>query len=101
MQKKTSKKGQSFTVSFRLSVSQLAELEAKASRNNLSVHEQARILVLDALDSEGKEAEIAGLYTEIEKLKFIVADATEAILVVGDYPKEKAKNWTTENIRQR
>jgi hypothetical protein len=101
MQIKKRKKAQSFTVSFRVSAMQLAELEARASRRNLSVHEQARILVLDALDSEGKEAEIAGLYNELEKLKFIFADATEALLVVGNYPKEKAKNWTTENIRQR
>lgn len=101
MREKKAKKEQSFTVSFRLTSSQLAELEKKASKHKLSVHEEARVLVLDSLENKEKQSHIAGLYNEIEKLKFILADTAEALLIVGKYPKEKAKNWATENIRQR
>jgi uncharacterized protein (DUF433 family) len=38
---------------------------------------------------------------EIERLRMSLADATEAILIVSDYPKEKAKEWTTRNIREK
>jgi hypothetical protein len=105
MQGKKTKKEPTFTVSYRLNTSYLAKLEAIASRHNLSVHEQARILLLDALDNESEEEIKTGIKRtreEIQDFKLSVAVALEALLVkAGNVEKETAKNWITENFRER
>jgi predicted DNA binding CopG/RHH family protein len=97
------KREKSKPISFRLSENDLELLQKKAKVLGVSIHQLAKSFVLESL--EGKEKnnvmrEIAEVFNEVEKLKFCLADATEAILVTNKYPKEKAKKWTTENIRQ-
>lgn len=104
MQTKRAKKEPTFTVSYRLSASYLAKLEAIASRHNLSVHEQARILLLDALDNESDEeikTEIRRTREEIQDFRLSVAVAFEALLVkAGKVEKEAAKEWINEQFRE-
>ena len=84
MQTKKAKKEPTFTVSYRLNASYLAKLEALAERHNISVHEQARILLLDALDNRSEEeikTDIKRTREEVKDLKLSVAVAFEALLV--------------------
>lgn len=103
MQTKKAKKEPTFTVSYRLNASYLAKLEALAERHNISVHEQARILLLDALDSKSEEevkTDIKRTREDIKDLKLSVAVAFEALLVkAGNVEKETAKEWITEQFR--
>lgn len=99
-----SEKEKTFTISFRLNSSQVSKLENEASKYRISIHELARQIVIDTLDQKEKEKvneSLAVLMSEVEKLKFIIADSTEALLLVANYDKEKAKQFTTEQIRQR
>ena len=102
---KRAKKEPTFTVSFRLNTSSLAKLEAIASRHNLSVHEQARILLLDLIEGEADEEIKTGIRRtreEIQDFKLSVAVAFEALLVkAGNVEKETAKEWITEQFRER
>ena len=103
MQTKKAKKEPTFTVSYRLNASYLAKLEALAERHNISVHEQARILLLDALDNKSEEeikTDIKRTREEVKDLKLSVAVAFEALLVkAGNVEKETAKEWITEQFR--
>ena len=103
MQTKRAKKEPTFTVSYRLSASHLAKLEALASRHNLSVHEQARILLLDVLENEADEeikTGISRMREELQDFKLSVAVGIEALLVkAGNVEKETAKDWITEQFR--
>lgn len=103
MQTKKAKKEPTFTVSYRLNAAYLAKLEAIAERHNISVHEQARILLLDALDSKSEEevkTDIKRTREDIKDLKLSVAVAFEALLVkAGNVEKETAKEWITEQFR--
>ena len=103
MQTKKAKKEPTFTVSYRLNASYLAKLEALAERRNISVHEQARILLLDALDNKSEEeikTDIKRTREEVKDLKLSVAVAFEALLVkAGNVEKETAKEWITEQFR--
>ena len=103
MQTKKAKKEPTFTVSYRLNASYLAKLEALAERHNISVHEQARILLLDVLDSKSEEevkTDIKRTREDIKDLKLSVAVAFEALLVkAGNVEKETAKEWITEQFR--
>ena len=108
MQIKKVKKEPTFTVSYRLNAAYLAKLEALAERHKRSVHEQARILLLDALDNKSAE-EIEEIKTggkrireDIQDFKLSVAVAFEALLVkAGNVEKETAKEWITEQFRKR
>ncbi|CAN5319593.1 hypothetical protein BH10ACI1_BH10ACI1_17460 [soil metagenome] len=103
MQTKKTKKEPTFTVSYRLNASYLAKLEVLAERHNISVHEQARILLLDALDNRSEEeikTDIKRTREEVKDLKLSVAVAFEALLVkAGNVEKETAKEWITEQFR--
>ena len=103
MQTKKAKKEPTFTVSYRLNAAYLAKLEALAERHNISVHEQARILLLDALDNKSEEeikTDIKRTREEVKDLKLSVAVAFEALLVkAGNVEKETAKEWITEQFR--
>lgn len=103
MQTKKAKKEPTFTVSYRLSALYLAKLEALAERHNISVHEQARILLLDTLDNKSEEeikTDIKRTREEVKDLKLSVAVAFEALLVkAGNVEKETAKEWITEQFR--
>jgi hypothetical protein len=103
MQTKKAKKEPTFTVSYRLNATYLAKLEALAERHNISVHEQARILLLDALDNKSEEeikTDIKRTREEVKDLKLSVAVAFEALLVkAGNVEKETAKEWITEQFR--
>ena len=103
MQTKKAKKEPTFTVSYRLNASYLAKLEALAERHNISVHEQARILLLDTLDNRSEEeikTDIKRTREEVKDLKLSVAVAFEALLVkAGNVEKETAKEWITEQFR--
>ena len=103
MQTKKAKKEPTFTVSYRLNASYLAKLETLAERHNISVHEQARILLLDALDNRSEEEIKTGIKRtreEVKDLKLSVAVAFEALLVkAGNVEKETAKEWITEQFR--
>jgi hypothetical protein len=105
MQRKKAKKEATFTVSYRVNVSTLMRLEALAESRNLSVHEQARILLLDALNNESDEEIKTGIQRareEIQDFKLSVAVAFEALLVkAGKVEKETAKEWITEQFRER
>lgn len=99
-----STRGQSFTVSFRLDASYLAELEKRAALHSVSIHEEARRIVLDALNDAERGAvreEVSEAKKDIRDLRMRLADAVEALLITaGNYPKDKAREWTTENIRE-
>ncbi len=101
--KKTTKQ-QSFTISFRLDAAQLAELEKRAARHKVSVHEEARNTVTDILNDTRRDEikeEVLGARDDIKILEMKLADAVEALLITaGGYPKEQAREWTTEIIRQ-
>jgi len=94
----------SFTISFRLDAAQLAELEKRAARHKISVHEEARNTVTDILNDTRRDVikdEILGARDDIKILQMKLADAVEALLITaGNYPKEQAREWTTEIIRQ-
>ena len=97
-------KPQSFTISFRLDASQIAELEKRAARHKISIHEEARNAVTDLLNDTRRDVikdEILGARDDIKILQMKLADAVEALLITaGNYPKEQAREWTTEIIRQ-
>lgn len=97
-------RGQSFTVSFRLDASYLAELEKRAAPHNISIHEEARRIVLDVLNDAERGAvkeEVLEARKDIRELRLRLADAVEALLITaGNYPKDKAREWTTEIIRE-
>lgn len=94
----------SFTISFRLDAAQLAELEKRAARHKISVHEEARNTVTDILNDTRRDVikdEILGARDDIKILQMKLADAVEALLITaGSYPKEEAREWTNEIIRQ-
>lgn len=101
---KKTKKTPSFTVSFRLDAGQLAELDKRAARHKTSIHEEARNIVTDFLNDTDREQikdEISATREEIQNLKLRLADAVEALLITaGNYPKDEARDWTTEIIRE-
>ncbi len=101
--KKTTKQ-QSFTISFRLDAAQLAELEKRAARHKISIHEEARNVVTDLLNDTRRDEikdEVLGARDDIKILEMKLADAVEALLITaGNYPKEQAREWTTEIIRR-
>lgn len=37
---------------------------------------------------------------ELVRLRKALADATEALLITGNYPKDEAREWVNENIRE-
>jgi hypothetical protein len=97
------KQAKTKTITFRISENELLELEKKANFLGVSVHQVAKSFVLENLaNADGRKllAEVAEIYNGLEKLKFCLADATEALLIMNKYPKEKARSWTNENIRQ-
>ncbi len=102
--KKGAKK-QSYTVGFRLDDYYLAELEKRAAKDKTSIHEQARRIVIAALNDIERGAvkeEVSAARQDIEDLRLKLADAVEAILITaGKYPQDKARDWTTANIRKR
>ena len=102
MRKKT--KQPTFTISFRLDAGQVAELERRAARHKVSLHEEARNVVMDTLNDTRRDEirdEISGARDDIKSLQMKLADAVEALLITaGDYPKDEAREWTTEIIRQ-
>ncbi len=97
-------KQQSFTISFRLDAAQVADLEKRAARHKLSIHEEARSIVAETLNDTQRDEikdEIVGARDDIKALQMKLADAVEALLITaGNYPKDKAREWTTEIIRQ-
>jgi len=102
VRKKT--KQPTFTISFRLDAGQVAELERRAARHKVSLHEEARNVVMDTLNDTRRDEirdEISGARDDIKSLQMKLADAVEALLITaGDYPKDEAREWTTEIIRQ-
>lgn len=102
--KKGAKK-KSYTVGFRLDEYHLAELEKRAAKDKTSIHEQARRIVIDVLNDTERGAvkeEVSAARQDIKNLKLSLADAVEAILITaGGYPQDKAREWTTDNIRKR
>lgn len=96
---------ESYTISFRVSGLSLSKLEKLAAEKKVSIHEQARKLVLDALDDDSTEeikTNIKRTREDIEDFKLAVAVALEALLVkAGNVEKETAKDWITEQFRKR
>jgi hypothetical protein len=90
-------------VAFRLDASHLKGLEKDASGYKLSHHKHARKLVMEALDdtaTERLEKRLIMLEAEVSELRSDLATAVEALLIVaGNYPKEKAKEWVDRNLR--
>lgn len=101
--RKTTKQ-QSFTISFRLDAAQVADLEKRAARHKISIHEEARSIVAEILNDTRRDEirdEVLGARGDIKTLQMKLADAVEALLITaGNYPKDKAREWTTEIIRQ-
>ncbi len=97
-------KTQTFTISFRLDAGQVADLEKRAARHKISIHEEARNIVSDILNDTRRDEikdEILGTRDDIKILQMKLADAVEALLITaGDYPKDQAREWTTEIIRR-
>jgi plasmid stability protein len=102
--KKGAKK-KSYIVGFRLDEYYLAELEKRAAPDKTSIHEQARRIVINALNDTERGAvkeEVSAARQDIKNLKLSLADAMEAILITaGNYPQDKAREWTNDNIRKR
>ncbi len=102
--KKGAKK-KSYTVGFRLDDYYLAELEKRAAKDKTSIHEQARRIVIDALNDAERGAvkeEVSATRQDVQDLRLALAAGIEALLITaGDYPKDKAREWTTANIRKR
>jgi hypothetical protein len=92
------------TISFRLDNHYLAKLDAGAKKGE-SVHERARKVLMDALDTERQEEikeELSELSEKMDTLHGDLALAVEALLITaGNYPKEKAKEWVNRNLRER
>ena len=101
--RKTTKQ-QSFTISFRLDAAQVADLEKRAARHKISIHEEARSIVAEILNDTRRDEikdEVLGARDDIKTLQMKLADAVEALLITaGNYPKEEAREWTTEIIRR-
>ena len=99
------KKESSYTIGFRVDASYLSKLERLAQQKGISIHEQARRLLLDALDNESQEEIKDGVKRtreEIEDLRLSVATAFEALLVkAGNVEKETAKEWISEQFGKR
>lgn len=94
----------SHTISFRLDDHYLAKLDGGAKPGE-SVHERARKVLMDALDTDFQEEvkeEISGLSEKVSFLQRDLALAVEALLITaGNYPKEKAQDWVNRNLRER
>jgi hypothetical protein len=102
--KKGAKK-KSYTVGFRLDEYHLAELEKRAAQDKTSIHEQARRIVIAVLNDAERGAvkeEVSAARQDVQDLRLALAAGIEALLITaGDYPQEKAREWTTTNIRKR
>jgi hypothetical protein len=82
-------KKESHTVSFRLDPHYLGKLEGEASKHSVSVHEQARRMVIDDLDRRDGEAileRLTEIRTEVQKVSEVEksvadlrADLAEAV----------------------
>lgn len=91
------------TVGFQLNDSYHRRLEKVGDEFKMSTGQYARQLVIEALDDtrrEQLEKRMVMLETEVAELRSDLATAVEALLIVaGDYPKEKAKDWVDRNLR--
>ncbi len=102
--KKHAKK-QSYTVGFRLDEYHLAELEKRAAKDKTSIHEQARRIVIAALNDTERGAvkeEVSATRHDVQDLRLALAAGIEALLITaGNHPQDKAREWTNDNIRKR
>jgi uncharacterized protein (DUF433 family) len=70
---------------------------AKEQVNNLLEASEESLIVAEDTAFTYRETK-----EELERLRNALADATEALLITaGNYPKEEARKWTTEIIRQK
>lgn len=103
-------KRETFTVGFRVDTSDLARLERGAARAGISVHEYARVRLLELLDREEEshlvaEAHKTQLITErvgenLDLLRSDVALTLEILLLnltPGD--PQQIRRWIDENLR--
>lgn len=92
------------TIGFRLDEDSHRVLSAYAARNDVSIHEQARRLIFEALQTyeervATREALVA-LRDSVVKLRGDVATATEALLIAaGDVKPEEAREWVSHNFK--
>lgn len=93
------------TVGFQLEDGYHRRLEKEGEEFKMSTGQYARQLVIEALDDthrERLEKRMVMLETEVTDLRSDLATAVEALLIVaGNYPKEKAKEWVDRNLRAR
>jgi len=91
------------TVGFQLEDGYHRRLEREGKDFKMSAGQYARQLVIDALDDANRERlekRMVMLETEVSELRSDLATAVEALLIVaGNYPKEKAKEWVDRNLR--
>jgi hypothetical protein len=103
LKKELSVKDKPKTVGFELKDGYHRRLESEAKEFKMSAGQYARRLVIDALDDadrERLEKRMVMLETEVSELRSDLATAVEALLIVaGNYPKEKAKEWVDRNLR--
>jgi len=90
------------TVGFQLEDGYHRRLESKGKEFKMSAGQYARELVVEALDDthrERLEKRMVMLETEVSELRSDLAVAVEALLIVaGNYPKEKAREWVIGNL---
>ena len=90
------------TVGFQLEDSYHRRLEKDGKEFKMSAGQYARQLVIDALDDTNRERlekRMVMLETELSELRSDLAIAVEALLIVaGNYPKEKAREWVVRNL---
>ena len=91
------------TVGFQLEDGYHRRLEKEGEEFKMSAGQYARQLVIDALEDANRERlerRMVMLETEVSELRSDLATSVEALLIVaGDYPKEKAKEWVDRNLR--
>jgi len=96
-------RGASETIGFRLGGELFAILADRAALQNLSIHQYARTVVVEAmLQSESIQsvhAEIAGARRESHQLRLdLVFSMKTLFMTAGKMPEQAAKEWVERNF---
>lgn len=93
------------TISFRLQKEELRALAERAAVHNLSIHQYARLLVIEALFQNDAFMEAVGgaiqnLHGEAHKLREDLAFSMKTLLMTaGKVPEKEAIQWVKQNFK--
>lgn len=93
-------KKETHTISFRLDTHYLLQLEEAASRSGVSLHEQARRLVIDSLNRTDSQAEVLEQLTSLRQDLVKVGTIEGQIQELRDDLAE-AVEWMSKKIASR